>query len=504
MWRLLLIVLWLWPAAAGAARADAPAPGWLGGLRSGAPETMRDGFAEAQAHVRSLAPDPTRRRLAARASPEGHWTFANAAGETFTAATPDEVRRAVETLAPPPAGDPHVEASRRLPAPRLALHLATTTVLAHPQLLDQLPAGAELHVVAAGNSWRLVWPGRRPAGHLYAVMRPRVMLAVRDRAAFEEVLGLAERRTDPGRWRAIGIETGGPARLDTVRRVGKGSGRPLVDTIDADSLRRALPALSGQTAVVTGRVARDLLHYQAGGGVERSLLIGDLLAAAEAADVNLAIVRSTSPRQPGARNWLFLPNELAGIDRAFDARTLADLLDALAADGPPLAITVAEWKGERLRLEVRPVDGLPGVGLGLPGVISGVAAGVTGRIPLAGIDLVVRTLSREKELAWRLVPGVPSVVQLGWLATMLAGLLGVAPASRLFARWWPAEARAEYTSRFGWHAARAVRAALFWLLFVPVAGLPALLGSLAARLSPDRRGRAEATPVDTTPSPGAG
>lgn len=502
MWRVLLIVLWLWPAALATARADAPSPGWLGTLRGA--ETGRDGLAEAQAHVRGLAPDPMRRPLAAGASPEGHWTLANAAGETFTAATADEMRRAVETLAPLPAGDPSIDASRRAPEPRLALHLAAATVFSHPQLLGQLPAGAELHVVAAGGSWRLVWPGRRPSDRLFAVLRPRVMLAVRDRAAFEEVLGLAERRTDPARWRAIGIEAGGPARLDATRRVEKGSGRPLVDSVDADSLRRAMPAISGQTAVVTGRIARDLLYYRAGGGIERSLLIGDLLAAAEAADVNLAIVRSTSPRQPGARNWLFLRNELAGIDKAFAARTLADFLDALAADGLPLAVSVREWKGERLRLEVRPVDGLPGVGLGLPGVISGVTAGMTGRIPLAGLDLSVRSSARERELAWRIVPGVPSAVQLGWLAAMLTGLLGLGEASRWFARWWPAEARGDYAGRFGWHAARIVRGALFWLLFLPAAGLPAMLGGLAARLRPDRQSRGDVAPTGgaTPPVPG--
>ena len=43
--------------------------------------------------------------LAAHVSQEGHWTFANKAGERFTAANPEELRRAIPILAPGAAGD---------------------------------------------------------------------------------------------------------------------------------------------------------------------------------------------------------------------------------------------------------------------------------------------------------------------------------------------------------------------------------------------------------------
>src|SRR5262245_12107450 len=47
----------------------------------------------AQSALKRLPVAPKGGALAATVSPEGHWTFMNAAGEAFTAGTPDELKR---------------------------------------------------------------------------------------------------------------------------------------------------------------------------------------------------------------------------------------------------------------------------------------------------------------------------------------------------------------------------------------------------------------------------
>jgi hypothetical protein len=47
---------------------------------------------------------------------------------------------------------------------------------------------------------------------------------------------------------------------------------------------------------------------------------------------------------------------------------------------------------------------------------------------------------------------------------------------------WPAERRDEYRAAIGYHAARLVRLALFVLVFMPLAGAPALLWSVVLQV----------------------
>ncbi len=129
----------------------------------------------AAAHVAALPKIGKGTALAAHVTPEGHWKFANRDGQVFTAATPDELARVSATLAP--------EAQV---GEKLALCLSEDTVFANRAALKDLPVDADLHVVVDKNAYRLR-RGAMPAD-VVAEVRPNIVLAVTDRALFEEAI----------------------------------------------------------------------------------------------------------------------------------------------------------------------------------------------------------------------------------------------------------------------------------------------------------------------------
>src|SRR3569833_2384543 len=72
--------------------------------RSGA-RGLERGLEQAASHVKALPATAGAGALAAHATPEGHWQFANRAGEVFTAGTPEELKRAAPALLHGPAGE---------------------------------------------------------------------------------------------------------------------------------------------------------------------------------------------------------------------------------------------------------------------------------------------------------------------------------------------------------------------------------------------------------------
>ena len=75
---------------------------------------------------------------------------------------------------------------------------------------------------------------------------------------------------------------------------------------------------------------------------------------------------------------------------------------------------------------------------------------------------------RQQELDQRLIPGVPSDVQIGYFLLLLLGLVGVPISRAWWQRLWPPELASEYEGRAGYWAARAVRGGAFLLLFLPL------------------------------------
>ena len=428
------------------------------------------GLDQAAAYVK-LAPAVRRETaLAATVSAEGHWTFVNAAGETFTAGNADELKRVATVLLP-----------GNSPEQRLTLYLTEEAAFDQRAELAKLPMAADLQLVSGGRSYPLV--RKSMAGEaLLAEVRSRLFVALDERRIFHEVLWQLDRPLLNARLRVAALEPGGPEALPLVPKLE--GGRAAVDVIDPYKLAEAMRSIPGQTVVVAGRIDGRLLYFRAARGPERSLILEDLIKAAEAADVNFVVLHSATPRQPGGRNWLWLRVNVAGLDDALGRATMSDFLDALPAGQGPLRITAAERGGTRLALRALPLgvgEGTPPPG-GFSGMLSEMVSEVTGRVVATAIEADLASSGRLEELDARIVPGIPSDVQFGYLGLMLAGILGLPVAWLWWGRLWPAERRAGYSNALGFHLARSVRLLFFVLVFLPVSGIPAALSNVAMQL----------------------
>ena len=483
-WRVALaaLALLILAAAALAPHGGAQAFGWLTKItklgsssgKVGSAGKLAGGAVGVEGAARYVANLPVKpgapHALAASAGAEGHWRLVNRAGETFTAASAEEVRRGLSILVPQGAAKDGA---------RIALYIPEESAFVARAAFKDLPATAELHLVGStGKALKLV---RRSEGsgsvHLAAEVRPALLLTLTEQAAFREALWQLERPLNRASIRQLALEPGGPAALTTTPRFDKAS-RALTDTIDPTHLARALDSIRGQTALLTGRVEAGVLHFKAASGREGSIVLADLMKSASAADVNLVVLRTASPRQPGSRNWLWLKVETSGLDEALKRATFGDFLNALAAEHGRMAITATAEAGLRVRLTAAPVRAADGAPLGPVGSFDEVITALTGHLPVQTIELALRAYERDEELDRRLIPGIPADVQLTYFGLILVGLIfGLAMARRWWARIWPPEQRAEYAGRVGYEAARAVRFLAFLLVFLPVVALPAMLVS---------------------------
>jgi len=413
----------------------------------------------AVAHVRSLPAKADGAILAAQATQEGHWRFVNRAGETFTAGTPEELKRVTAVLLPDAKPDV-----------RLSLYLTEETIFQNRAALKDLPKGSELYVVANKEAYRILKHGEGAAERLYAQVRPSLVVEMGERKAFDEAVWQLARPLKAANVRVLALEPGGPPRLASTPRIDPATKRTLVDTVDPASLPAALGTVRGQTLLVTGRVEGRVLYVQPSSGPEKSLLLPDLFRAAEEADVNLVVLRAaTTPRQPGGRNWLWQKVEVRGLEQAMQHAHVADFLNALGGPGRRFVVS-AKVSGRRATLEAMPSTDLAGGPGTIPGgdLFSGVVSDITGRVITTGLQADMRSAERQTELDQRLIPGIPSDFQVGYLVLVVLGLFGVPVSRAWWRRIWPPEAASEYAGRAGYLAARAVRALAFLLLFLPV------------------------------------
>ena len=432
--------------------AEQAAPRAAGRLGAGALEN-------AALHLRSL---PTKAdggvALAAQATQEGHWRFVNKAGETFTAGTPEELKRAAAVLLPEAKADA-----------KLSLYVTEDTVFQHRAALKDLPKGTELYVVVRNESYRVLRRGEGAAERLFAEVRPGLIVELADRAPFEEAVWQLARPLNKADVRVLALEPGGPPRLASTPRTDPATKRTMVDTIDPASLPAALGSVRGQTVLVTGRVDGRLLYVQPSTGPERSILLPDLVKAAEEADVNLIVLRTAStPRQPGGRNWLWQRVEVRGLEQAMQHPSVADFLNALVGANRRMTVT-ATASDRRTAIDIKPAADFPGPLQSPVGdLFSGFFSDVTGRVITTGLEASVRSAERQSELDQRLIPGIPSDFQAGYLVLVLLGLFGVPISRAWWRRLWPPEAASEYAGRAGYLAACAVRGSVFFLLFLPL------------------------------------
>jgi hypothetical protein len=487
----LLLVCGLWPACP---RAEA---GWLAQLlgertASGVQRAEGASLEEIAAHLRRLGPDVQRTALAAAPTGDGHWRFINAQGEPFTAGTADEIARVGAILLPDAGG-----------SATLALYVGEDAIF-HRQALGDLPKGSTLTLVLGEESCPIVRRSEGGAERIFARLRTNLLVEMREQAAFGEAVWQLARPLAAAGVRVLALEPGGPPTLAASPRIDPVSRRALVDTVDPQSLAAALHVVRGQTVLLTGRSDGRLLTVQPASGGERSVALAELAGAAEAADVNLVVlVAKTTPRQPGGRNWLWQRVEVAGLERALEHARLADFFNALGAANSPLRVS-ATTTARRTRLTIAPLDGETGSPFDVGGVFSGILSQITGRVAIAGVDASLRSAARERELSWRVIPGLPADVQAGYLLLVVLGLFALPAARVAFRRLWPPESPTEYAGRVGYLAALAVRASIFSALFLPLFAawrVPSVIARQladalggAVRLVRGRRPRATANP----------
>jgi hypothetical protein len=394
--------------------------------------------------------------LAAQGTQEGHWRFVNRAGEMFTVGTPDEMKRVVAVLYP--------EAKA---GARIVLYMTEDTVFRHRAALKVLPASAELNmVVVGGESYRLQ---RRSEGErLLAEVRPDVGVELREEGLFVESLWQLARPLGRARVRVLALEPGGPRTLAARPRIDPAGKHPLVDMIDPTSLASGMGSVAGQVLLVVGRVDRDVLYVRPSSGAELGIPLGDLVKAAAAADVNLMVLQTAAtPRQPSGRNRLWDP------ERALQRAQLSDLLGGIAGRSRQAAV-VATAAGGRTALDVTLGD-LPG---SLPARavrdrLAAIVADLSGRAAMTGVQASLLAAERQRELDQRIISGIAAVVQVGYVALLALGLLGMPVARAWWARVWPPETEAEYAGRSGYWAACAVRGLVFLAVFLPMAAVVA-------------------------------
>ena len=417
-------------------------------------------------HIKVL-PAASGPALAGHVNAEGHWSFVNAAGERFTAGTPDELKRVVGVLAPEAAGGDK----------RLTIVLTEDSVFNQRGALKDLPRTARLMIGFGDEAYALSRRGEGAAERLYAEVRPNLLIEIGERRLFDEAAWQLARPLDRARIRVLALEPGATQSLAPTPRFDPQTKRALTDTIDPARLPQALSAIGRQTAVLSGRIEGDLLWFQPGSGGQRSLVMKDLVASAEAADVNLIVLQSPTPRQPGARNWLWQRVSVDGLDAALDRAHLADFLNAIGGDQSRLLVTaaptgqLASGTSGRIALKAVPIRSDGATLSGLSEIFSDLVSDVAGKVVTSAVEANMISAERQAELDRRLIPGIPAGIQMLYLAGLLLGLVGLVPARRLFERIWPAETRDGYSGAAGFQAARAVRLGLFALAFMPAVAL---------------------------------
>lgn len=446
---------------------------WLTALTKGAGKAATHAHPElgaigkAAGHLADLPAGSRAGSLAAHATPEGHWQFANREGQVFTAGTPDEMTRVAAALSP------------GLPAEsKLSLYLSEESVFANPQALDKLPKGTDLNLVTDKGAFLL---RRDAAGALSVKLKPNVEVRIGERGAFEDALSFLTRPLNKSNIRTLAIEPGGAKYLSSAPKLDAASKAPLVDAIDPGSLTGALASIRGQTAVLVGRIDGARIAFQPVKGGEIAQDLNDLIRAAQENDVNLVLLQGSVPRQPGGRNWLWQTYEVGGLGEAMSRATFGDFLDALGASRAPMRITAGESGAGRVHLSAV-ADEAGGAVESVQSTLAELAAEVTGQIATSAVEVHARDKYRDQELDARIIPGIPAAVQIPYMVAVFFGLLGWSVSRRWWARIWPPRQRAEGEGRL-MHWLKGVPNFLVYLLaFLPVAGIPAFIWHGAVQL----------------------
>ncbi len=452
-------------------------------LPAGASAQKAAALAQAAELLKALPSAQNGLALAAEASGEGHWSFVNAGGERFTTASADELKRVIPTLVP--------EAGK--PGARLTLLLTEDTVFRYRQHLQALALAGErrtdLMIAVDAQAYALVRRGERARERLYAEIRSNLLIELTERRLFDEAVWQLAHPLKRGSVRVLALEPGGPAAVPPSPRLDPQTKRALTDQVAPSALLAALRTLGGQTVILTARRDGEALAFRPSSGPEQALPLKDVLAAAESADVNLVLLQSATPRQPGTRSWWWVRISVGRLDDALGRDHLADFMNAIASPQGRLLVTVEDLGAGRVRLRADPMKDESSPRTGIGEALSELASNLAGQVVVSGVEASLRDRARQGELDRRLVPGVPSILQAIYLGLVALGALGHLVAREWWARIWPPERRESYRGAFGYLSASAVRALLYGALFMPLVAIASALPGLV-RLVGGRSARA--------------
>lgn len=417
----------------------------------------------ALSHLENLSGAP-KGTLAAHATPEGHWQFVNREGQMFTAGTPDEFKRILPTLAPD-AGE----------SGKLSLYVSEDSVFGSRVHLNKLPKDVDLHVVTDRGAFAVVRQAAEGGEKLTARVRPNLTIALTERKAFDEAVAMLSRPLNTSNIRTVALEPGGGKYLSSAPKLETGSKNPLVDQFDPAYVQSGLSSVRGQTIVVTGRVDGSNLIAPTSTGSTVTQDIALLKQAARDHDVNLIIINSDAGRQPGGRNWLWQKIEVGGMQEARQRATMGDFLDALAAPRGGFALMAEHTNLGRVQISALPDPVNGGLAHQASDFWSHTIGHFTGEVVTKGAEIDARDEARQLELDARLIPGIPTNIQIPYLASLVLGVLSWGT----LRGWWNRLAAPRPRQTGERHAAFVLRRlpgeALFWLIFAPLAGAAAFL-----------------------------
>jgi len=416
------------------------------------------------AAAKRLKKRPGETVLAATVSNADHWTFSNAADETFTAANPTEMARAVGVLAPDALGR------------NITVVVADTVAVANREALKLLPDAVSIRVHTRGGVFPLV-PLKAPAlsGPGLAI-RPNLLVPVATtKSQFDAALWQLGRSFKPSNVTVLSLKRGRPSRPPKL--LDKSSGMHIAtQEVAFDRVLEAFPSLERRTVVLTGRINGETLTFRTATGGREDVPLGPLRAAATKHDISLVLLNAPGGRQPGVRNWLWQKASVDGLATAIKSPTMADFLSRISGS-ERMIVRAGDGRPGRMQLRIEPeVPASDAIDGGLvSGWISQLLVETAGKAAVGAIEIDTPDRGRQTEIDRRIVPGIPSWFQLFVIAGFLCGVLALGLAWSWWSRIWPAETRKEYASRTGFVAARVARTAVFLVLFLPIVGVPAFV-----------------------------
>lgn len=189
----------------------------------------------------------------------------------------------------------------------LKIYVTKESVFKYPGSLTQLPKGSKVWLSDGKNAYQLL-RGRRVVMTSYRLLprvRRNLFVAVKERKVFDEVVWRLERPLKRADILVLSLTNGRPAASSVVGKGGSAHGTDIFEKIDPKPVGNAINALRDQTIVLTGRIGGDTLVYRSAIGFEREFDLVTLWQSGARSDVNLMLLNSPAPRQPGARNSLW-------------------------------------------------------------------------------------------------------------------------------------------------------------------------------------------------------